>query len=68
MKHSDQGIIKDEKAQEQPRDKERAQSAHRSDPNRSASREATRDPKLTDVEKTPGAGVAPDESGDGTTG
>lgn len=67
-KHADQGIVKDDRAQEQPKDKERAQSAPRSDPKASVSREATRDPKLTDTEKTPGAGAGPDDRGDGTTG
>ena len=68
MKHSDQGIVKDERAQEQPTDKERAQHAPRTDPDSSASREATRDPKLTDAEKTPGSGAVPDDVGDGTAG
>ena len=40
-----------------------AQTAHRSDPKRSASREAMRDPKFSDAEKT-GSGVAPDDQGD----
>lgn len=68
MKHSDQGIVKDEKAQEQPTDKRRAQTAHCSDPKTSASREATRDPRLTDAEKTSGSGMAPDDQGDAPTG
>ncbi|MBI5264719.1 MAG: hypothetical protein HY852_23230 [Bradyrhizobium sp.] len=68
MKHSEHGIVKDEKAQEQPADRERAQTAHRSDPKNSVSREATRDPKLTDSEKTPGSGMAPDDRGDPPTG
>ena len=51
MSDSKHGIVKDDKAQEQPADRERAQTAHHSDPKRSASREATRDPKLTDAEK-----------------
>ena len=59
MKHSDHGIIKDEKAQEQPTDKKQAQVAHRTDPKRSASHEATRDPKLVDAEKAQGLGKAP---------
>ena len=44
MGHSDQGIVKDDKAQEQPTDKERAQKVHRSDPDKSVSHEGTRDP------------------------
>ena len=66
--HSRHGIVKDEKAEEQPADKKRAQEAHRSDPHESASREATRDPKLTDAEKTPGSGMTPDDSGAAPTG
>lgn len=56
MKHSDQGIVKNTKGEEQPADKERAQTAHQSEPDKSVSREATRDPKLTDADKTPGSG------------
>jgi hypothetical protein len=67
MKHSDQGIVR-KKAEEQPRDKRRAQTVHKADPDKSVSREATRDPKLNDAEKTPGSGMAPDESGDAPTG
>ncbi len=48
MTHSNQGIVKDKKGQEQPADKQRAQTVHKSDPKHSASREATRDPKLSD--------------------
>ena len=55
MRHSDHGVVKDEKGQEQPRDKARAQTVHKTDPKKSASREATRDPKLNDAEKTPAA-------------
>lgn len=51
MKHSDHGIVRNEKAEDQPADKERARTAHRSDPDNSVSREATRDPKHTDAEK-----------------
>jgi hypothetical protein len=53
MKHSDHGIVRDEKAEEQPADKKRAQTVHRADPDRSVSREETRDPKLTDAESEP---------------
>ena len=43
MAHSDQGIVKDRKAREQPKDKERAQLVHKTDANHnhSVSREAT---------------------------
>ena len=68
MAQSNHGMVKDEKGQEQPTDKARAHSAHRSDPRKSATREATRDPKLNDPEKTPGSGMAPDDHGDAPTG
>ena len=55
MKHSNHGIVRNEKAEDQPADKERARTAHRSDPDNSVSREATRDPKHTAAERTPGA-------------
>jgi hypothetical protein len=48
--HSDQGITRDNKGEEQPVDRKRAQTAHQSDANKSNSREATRDPKLNDTE------------------
>ena len=59
-KHSNQGITQDDKAEDQPVDKERARTAQRSDPKRSATHEATRDPNLSDAEKTPGSGMMPD--------
>jgi hypothetical protein len=68
MAHSDHGIVKDDKAQEQPIDPKRAQTAHKSHPNHSASHEATRDPKLNDPEKTPGSGMTPDDRGSAPTG
>jgi hypothetical protein len=68
MGHSSQGIVKDRKGQEQPADKKRAQTVHKTNPKHSVSREATRDPKLTDANKTPGAGAIPDDKGDGTAG
>ena len=68
MGHSSQGIVKDQKGQEQPADKKRAQTVHKTDPKQSVSREATRDPKLSDANKTPGAGAVPDDKGDGTSG
>jgi hypothetical protein len=67
-KHSSHGIVRDDMAQEQPIDKKRAQTAHRSDPKKSASHEATRDPKLSDAEKTPSSGMVPDDSGDAPSG
>lgn len=66
MAHSDQGIVKDKRGEEQPRDRERAQSVHKTDPKGSPSREATRDPKLSDDSKTPGSGAMPDGSSDAT--
>lgn len=51
MAHSDQGIVKN-KAEEQPKDKDRAQTVHRTDPDKSVSREATRDSKVGDSNKT----------------
>ena len=68
MKQSGQGIVRDAKAEEQPTDKRRAQTVHKADPQRSVSREATRDPKLNDAEKTPGSGMAADDDGDAPTG
>lgn len=59
-----QGIVRDKRGEEQPADKRRAQTAHKTDPKHSVSKEATRDPKLTDHNKTPGA----DDSGDPPTG
>jgi hypothetical protein len=51
MKHSDQGIVKDDKGQEQPKDKERAQVAHKTDPHDSVSHEATREPASSNKRK-----------------
>jgi hypothetical protein len=67
MAHSSQGIVKDKKGEEQPADKQRAQTAHKTGAG-SVSKEATRDPKLSDSNKTPGSGAVPDDKGDGTTG
>ncbi len=68
MRHSDHGIRK-EKGEEQPADKERAQTAHKTDTGKKpVSREATRDPRLTDREKTPGSGMTSDDRGDAPTG
>jgi len=78
MAHSDHGIVRDQRGEEQPRDKQRAQSANHTDAqktdsqkaasNGSPSREATRDPKLNDSSKTPGSGMTPNDSGDAPTG
>lgn len=62
MAHSDQGIIRDQRGEQQPRDKQRAQTVHKSEPKGSPSREATRN------SKTPGSGMAPDDSGDAPSG
>lgn len=66
MRHSGHGMTKDEQGQEEPTDKARAQTAPRTHPDKSATREATRDPKLNDAEKTPGSGMTPDDAGDAT--
>ena len=42
--HSDRGIVKDEKAEEQPKDKERVQTVHKTQANDSVSKEETRNP------------------------
>jgi hypothetical protein len=51
---SSQGITGHQNAEEQPNDKERAQTVHRSDSKKSISGEATRDSGLTDAEKARG--------------
>src|SRR4051794_25957371 len=66
--HSDQSIIRDQRGEKEPRDKQRAQTVHKSEPKGSPSREATRDPKLNDNSKTPGSGMASDDSGDAPSG
>lgn len=63
-----QGIIKEKKGQEQPVDRERAQTAHEADPKKSVAPEATRDPKLNDAEKTPGSGMTADDGGGAPSG
>jgi len=68
MPHSNHGIVKDNKGQEQPVDKERAQSAQKTEPRKPPTREATRDPKLNDPDKTPGSGMTSDDRGDPPTG
>ena len=51
MKHPRQGIVKDRRAEEQPADKKRAQTVHRTDSDNAVSRESTRDPEMTEAEK-----------------
>jgi hypothetical protein len=68
MAHSNHGIAGDRQAQDQPTDEARAQAVHKSDPKKSVSREATRNPKLNDAEKTPGSGMTPDDDGSAPTG
>jgi hypothetical protein len=56
MANSDQGIVRDHnnRAEEQPKDKQRAQTVHATNPDKSVSREATRDPKAADTNKATG--------------
>lgn len=54
MANSDHGIVRDKKAEDQPKDKERAQTVHGANPDKSVSREATRDPKAADTNKSSG--------------
>jgi hypothetical protein len=68
MKHSDHGIVKNHNGEEQPADKRRAQTVHQAEPRKSVSREATRDPRLSDAKKTPGSGMVPDDEGGAPTG
>src|SRR5438270_10902713 len=56
MAHSRQGIVKDKLGQEQPADKKRAQTVHKTHAGSSITKEATRDAKLSDGNKTPGSG------------
>lgn len=51
MKHPTQGIVRDQRGEEQPADKKRAQTVHRPDSENAVSHEATRDPKMTDAER-----------------
>jgi len=53
--HSDHGIVKDKRGEEQPADKERAQTAHQTRPDGSVTREATRDPKQDQTSGSPGS-------------
>lgn len=49
MAHSDQGIARTGRAEEQPTDKDRAQQSSKSDSSQAVSREATRHPGPDDV-------------------
>jgi hypothetical protein len=51
MKHSDHGIARDNQGQEQPTDKDRAQTTHQTNPHKSATREETRDRTSQDKRK-----------------
>lgn len=68
MTNSNHGIVKNERGEDQPADKQRAQTAHKADPHGSPSREATRDPKLSDDSKTPGSGMTTDDAGGAPSG
>jgi hypothetical protein len=50
MKHPTQGIVRDRRGEDQPADKKRAQTVHRSGSENAVSREATRDRKMTGAE------------------
>lgn len=63
MTNASQGIIRNERGEDQPADRQRAQAVHQADPTGSPSREATRDPQLSDDSKAPGTGMTPDGSG-----
>jgi hypothetical protein len=55
MAHSDHGIVKDKKAEDQPKDKQRAQTVHSTEPDKSVSREATRDSGADDSNRSAGS-------------
>ncbi len=55
MANSSHGIVRDENGQEQPADKRRARTAHTSEPENSASREATREHGRSDISNTRGS-------------
>ncbi len=68
VKDDGQGIVRTGRGEEQPADRQRAQAVHKPQSDNAVSREATRDPRLNDAEKTPGAGTMPGNDGDNTTG
>jgi hypothetical protein len=51
---SSQGIVLDEKSQEQPKDKERAQTAHKSEPGHMPQQAVKKDDELQPVRKKSG--------------
>ena len=51
---SSQGIVLDEKGQEQPKDKERAQAAHKSEPGHSTQQPAKNDDELQPLKEKSG--------------
>ena len=58
-KHASHAAGNDNDRREQPANKKRGRTTRRPGPDEA--REATRDPKLTDSEKTPGSGMASDD-------
>jgi hypothetical protein len=54
MANSDHVIVKDNKAEDQPKDKQRAQTVHSTGSDKSVSRQATRDPGADDASRTSG--------------
>ena len=51
---SSQGIVLDEKSQEQPKDKQRAQTVHQSEPGHSPQRPAEKDDELQPLREKSG--------------
>jgi hypothetical protein len=51
---SSQGIVLDEKSQEQPKDKERAQTAHKSEPGHMTQRPVKKDDELQPLREKSG--------------
>jgi hypothetical protein len=62
MAHSDQGIVKNKNGEEQPKDKQRAQTVHTTDPDKSVSTEASRDAEPSDPNKNKRANLGRDGS------
>lgn len=54
MAHFDQGIVKNNKGEEQPTDKNRAQTVHTTDPDKSVSREEGQGAKSGDLHRKVG--------------
>ena len=57
---SGHGVVRDQRGQDQPKDKKRAQQVKPAGPHAK--------PHLTDKNKTPGTGTLPEENDDSTTG